>query len=573
MLESFSQMIEKLEENEFGDVPIDSFDRPLRVAVVGAGIAGIIAGILLPRKVPNLELVIIEKNPGVGGTWFENIYPGVRCDVPVHAYQLSFEPNVEWSEFYATGAEIRRYWDHVADKYKVKDLIRFNTKVIRANYLAKDGLWEISSENSSTGEIVTETFNIFIPATGQFNNFNLPDFKGIDTFQGHLCHSAHWDPSFDVTNKKVAVIGNGASGIQLVANIQEKVGQLDHYARSGTWIGRSFGLETAPANFKFTPEDVRNFKDPAVYRDYRKNVEANASRRIGGIWKGSEANDSAQLILREEMGKRLGKKKDELLPKIIPDFSPGCRRLTPGPGYLEALSQDNVEYITTPIEKIVHNGIQTVDGKIRQVDAIVCCTGAQPLLAPAFPVTNGKIELASKWKANQDVQLYLGIADASFPNLLINHGPMSAGPGGTVIRTIETQTTYIAKILRKMILQRYKTIVPKQEAVDDFVAYRDHYFSKTVLHDGCSSWYNGQKKGGTVFGMWPGTTSHSVIVRSDPRWEDFHLESHSQNRFAWLGSGLTHQDTLPDGDLTPHIKLANQYDLELIHENWNEIRY
>lgn len=259
--ESFSQMIEKLEESsQFDEKPIDSFDKPFRVVVVGAGIAGIIAGILLPRKVPNLELVIIEKNPGVGGTWFENIYPGVRCDVPVHAYQLSFEPNTEWSEFYATGAEICRYWNNVADKYKVKDLIRFNTKVIRADFLAEDGLWEIVSENTSTGETTTEIFNVFIPATGQFNNFNLPDFKGIDTFQGQVCHSAHWDPKLDVTDKKVAVIGNGASGIQLVANIQQKVERLDHYARSGTWIGRSFGLETAPTISNILLKNCKNSK-------------------------------------------------------------------------------------------------------------------------------------------------------------------------------------------------------------------------------------------------------------------------------------------------------------------------
>ena len=427
-------------------------------------------------------------------------------------------------------------------------------------------------ENLAANEKYTEEFDVVITAIGRFNAWRLPDYPGIKDYQGHLRHSSNWDPNFDPTGKTVAVIGNGASGIQLVPNLQKVVKHLDHYARSKTWIAGSFGGEGAGRRLEpnYFPEDLlKSFEDPEVYYQFRKELESKFYNRFGTLFKGTEENNRIKEEFIKLMTERL-KKKPELLDEIVPDFSPNCRRLTPGPGYLEALTEDNLSFIRTPISHFTPSGIVTTDGIERKVDAVICSTGANIDMLPPFPITANSHTLQSSW--TPDPITYLGFATPLFPNILHIQGPNAAGHSGTVPNQVETQITYIAKLLRKVSNQGIKSFAPSQAATDDFVAYADAFFPKTVFSENCSSWANGGRPGGRIHGHWPGSASHVNLVRRDPRWEDWEWKyrSESGNRFAWLGNGWTRKEREGEGDLTPYLRKPQDVNLRSYHEEWFE---
>lgn len=268
-------------------------------------------------------------------------------------------------------------------------------------------------------------------------------------------------------------------------------------------------------------------------------------------------------------------KKPEILDDLIPDFSPNCRRLTPGPGYLEALQEDNVDFIRQGIKCFTATGIETIDGKHREVDAVFCATGANGDMIPPFAIhANGK-ELAEVWSPDGEhgfPYTYLGAATPDFPNLLFIHGPHGTGPSGTVPHSVEAQVTYYAKILRKASREGIKSLVPKKKAADDFVEYSDAFFSRTVLADGCSSWYNGGRPGSRIHGIWPGSSAHATAIRRDPRWEDWdyeYLDDSQGNRFLWyFGNGGTKAEQQEGTDMTTYLDLPENLDLKSVHERW-----
>lgn len=577
---------ETLRVNGNGDYPqsrvnlIDRFvdePRKIRVVVIGGGLAGILAGCLLPEKVPGIELVIYEKNPDFGGTWYENVYPGVRCDIPSHVYQSTFSPKTDWSDEFAPGAEIRDYWQSVARKFNVYRFAKFNHRVEEAKWDDVAGTWTLDVTNLNTSGITQEKADVVISCIGRFNSWRLPNYPGMSEYKGVLRHASHWDPDFDPTGKRVAVIGNGASGIQLVANIQPKVSRLDHYARNKTWIAASWAGDERTLGPQPIPDEKKKaLEDPQVYLEFRKNMEDKYWRRFDTFLKG-EANDNVRRLFTETMRARLSKK-PELLDNLIPDFSPNCRRPTPGPGYLEALQEDNVDFIREHIKRFTQTGIESVDGIHREVDAIFCATGANGDMVPPFPIHAHGRELASLWHPDGEQGFpytYMGAATPGFPNLFFVHGPYSAGPSGTVTHCVEVQLTHYSKILRKMSREGIKSMVPKKKAADDFVEYCDAFFAKTVLVDGCSSWYNGGRPGGRIHGLWPGSSNHVTAIRRDPRWEDWeyeYLDESQGNSLLWyFGNGGTKAEQDPASDMTSYLKLPQDINLKDVHESWWEL--
>ncbi|KAL6251803.1 hypothetical protein RBB50_002013 [Rhinocladiella similis] len=555
---------------ELQDHGIDEI-RSLRVVVIGAGLSGVLASILLPVKVPKIDLVVYEKNEDVGGTWLENIYPGVRCDIPSNVYQSTFMPKTQWSEKFAQGAEILEYWQSRAREYNAYRYMRFHSEVQTVIWDDESSQWRITLQNTQTKEVFVDKADFVLTATGRFNTWKLPDYPGIDEYKGVIRHTSNWDPSFDPTGKNVAVIGNGASGIQVVPNLQPIVNRLDHYARNKTWIAGSWaGDERTFEPQPYSAEELASFKDPQVYLAFRKEIEAKYWRRFASTFRGSKENEGMREQFIEIVKKRI-ERKPELLEKLIPDFNPNCRRLTPGPGYLEAITQDNVDFIQTPIEKFTATGIQTVDGKHREVDAVFCATGAS--LAPQFDVISNGVNLREFWSAegpNGFPYSYLGLATPGFPNLLFIAGPHGTGPSGTVPHSVEVQLTYYAKVLRKVSSQGIATIVPSRQAADDFVEYSDAFFRKTVLTDNCSSWANGGRPGGRIHGVWPGSAAHVTTVRREPRWEDWEYSylNNSKNRFAYFGNGWTSLEADPESDITSYLRVPSEINLKDLHEKW-----
>ncbi|UNI18436.1 hypothetical protein JDV02_004705 [Purpureocillium takamizusanense] len=548
--------------------------RQLRVAVIGGGLSGIVAGILLPIKVPGIDLTIFEKNTDLGGTWLENVYPGVQCDIPSHVYQSTFAPKKDWSDQFASGEEIRDYWQSVARRFDVYRHVKFQHRIDAATWKPEDGKWLLQATDLGSGNTVSDSFDIVLTCIGRFNDWRLPQYPGISEYQGLLRHTSNWDPSFDPEGKRIAVIGNGASGIQVVANLQKVVGRLDHYARSKTWIASSWAGDDRTLEAQPIPqEQQKSFEDPAAYLAFRKQLEDKYWRRFRSFLKDTEENAELKEAFINIMKRRLDKK-PELLEHIVPDFSPNCRRLTPGPGYLEAIAEDNVEYIQTPIKRLTTTGIETVDGEHREVDAIFCATGATGGAAPSFPVRAGDKELGDLWKPDGEhgfPYTYMGLATPGFPNIFFVQGPHATGPSGTVPHSVETQLTYFAKLLRKVAREGIKSIEPSAEAADDFVAYSDAFFKTTVLSDHCSSWYNGGRPGGRIHGAWPGSAAHLTIARREPRWEDWKYTylSDTGNRFLWyFGNGWTRREADLESDMTPYLQYADDIDLRDVHESW-----
>jgi len=372
------------------------------------------------------------------------------------------------------------------------------------------------------------------------------------------------------------LIGNGASGIQVLPQLQKVAQHVDHYARSKTWIAGSFGSEKrSDAPVHFPKERLESFQDPVTYYKFRKDLESSFYRNFFRIFRGTQEHQAARDSFVELVTKRLGAK-PELLSDFIPDFPPFCRRPTPGPGYLEALTEENVSYITTPIQRFTATGIVTVDGVSRDVDAVLCATGANTDFAPPFSIVANGIDLKEAWRtegAYGSPYTYFGVSAPYFPNLFFVVGPNSFGLSGTLNSSMETVLTYIAKILRKIRTQGVKTITPSKAATDDFVEYIDTFFPRTVLADDCSSWYNGGKPGQRIHGPWPGSATHATKVRLDPRWEDFEYtyRSAQRNRFAWFGGGYTRKEVDPASDLTPYLQTQpGEIDLRDYHEKWYE---
>ncbi|KAJ4580211.1 hypothetical protein HRR83_003159 [Exophiala dermatitidis] len=518
--------------------------RPMRVVVIGAGISGILASIRLPQRIPHLSLQIYEKNADIGGTWFENRYPGCACDIPAHTYQATFEPNHEWSQFYATAQEIHQYWRKVAAKYDSMKYIKLNHKIIAATWNPEQSKWVVQVENVETGEHFEDVCDVVVSATGALNAWKWPQIPGLLDFKGDLLHSAQWDPKFDWTDKRLAVIGNGSSGIQIVPAVLAKSAHIDHYIRGRTWLSPTFAREKVDQmgkgldNFSFSPEDIKRFKeDPDFYEKFRKDIELELQSVHAVTIKGSPEQLGALEVFTENMKRRLAGKPD-LADSLMPSFPPVCRRLTPGPGYLEALTDPKVDVITTGIREVVHDGIITTDGHHHPVDAIICATGFDTSFCPRFPVINKNgLSLAEKWK--QVPSTYLSLATDDFPNYFFSLGPNSALGSGNLLLLIEKVIDYITFCVGKMQRENIRSMAPRVDAVKGFVEYCDQYFQTTVFSLDCRSWYKGGTSDGRVSALWPGSSLHSMKALAHPRWEDFVYEYVNDNPMGWIGNGWT----------------------------------
>ncbi|KAL1999871.1 hypothetical protein VTN02DRAFT_3873 [Thermoascus thermophilus] len=522
--------------------------RPLRVVIMGAGISGIIASIRFAQRIPNLDLCVYEKNSDVGGTWFENRYPGCGCDIPAHTYQATFEPNKEWSQFYASAPEIHRYWKRVAHKYGCMKYIKFKQRVIEARWDEENSRWLLQVQDVDSGSVYQDSCNVLISCTGALNDWKWPKIPGLHDFKGKLMHSANWDESYDYTGKKVAVIGNGSSGIQIVPAMLPDVSHIDHYVRGRTWLSPTFARDKIDErggagldNISFTAEEIEQFKrDHQVYQKFRKDIELELQSVHGVTIRGSPEQIGAREVFAQNMKRRLARK-PELAEQLMPSFPPVCRRLTPGPGYLEALTDDKVEVITSEIVKVDAEGILTADGKHRPVDLLVCATGFDTTFTPRFPIIgrNG-VSLADKWKSTPET--YLSFSTDGFPNYFISLGPNAALGEGNLLVLVERVLDYFTKCVAKMQRENIRSMSPRREAVERFTKYCDQYFSRTVFTMKCRSWYKGGTEDGRVTALWPGSSLHSMKALAHPRWEDFEYEYVGDNPCGWLGDGWTEDE-------------------------------
>jgi len=530
--------------------------RPMKVIIAGMGFSGIIACIRIQQKLKNIDLQVYEKNSDIGGTWFENNYPGVACDIPAYCYQLTFSEKENWSSFYAPGGEICAYLREVVEKYKLRKFVQLSTEVTKAEWNEEKSKWVITTKNLVTLEESTNECDLYIPATGFLNAWKWPEIEGIHDFKGIKEHSAHWQkPVSELKGKRIAVIGNGSSAIQIIPQLAPDSVHLDTYIRGPTWIALPFAGEEAVkrnptgGNFQFTSEELAKFaQDKDFYKQYRLDLENELNSVHEATIKDSPMQMGARAAFKTMMQEKLSKKK-EVADFLIPTFPVACRRLTPGPNYLETLASEKVDVITTHIKKITETGIEDKDGVHREYDVIVCATGFDTSFKPRYPFIGRRgVDLRKKWAEQPNA--YLALAVDEFPNCFMIPGPNSGVGSGSLLVIFERQVDYMIKVLQKMQREQVKTIEVKKEICDDWSDYIDAYFEKTVYSEKCRTWYKGGKEEGRVMGLWPGSCLHAVKALESPRWEDYNMTSalSQKNRLAWLGNGWTQLEKNKDGN-------------------------
>ncbi|KIW84896.1 hypothetical protein Z517_00284 [Fonsecaea pedrosoi CBS 271.37] len=529
--------------------------RKLRIVCIGAGFSGL----TLAHKIQHelkledvIDLQIYEKNADVGGTWYENTYPGAACDIPAHAYTFLFEPNPDWTQFYPAQPEIHAYIKATVAKYNLDKHVTLKSRILETIWDDEVGQWKIKVDTN--GAIQEDNADILINGTGFLNKWKWPAIPGLHDFKGKLVHSANWDKDYSWEGKKVAVIGNGSSGIQIVPAMQPKVSKLVTYIRNPSWISINFCADKTidGKNFTYTEEQRKAFREnPESHFTLRKELEASVNGFFFGMKTGHPFQQGLEAACKAQMSAIL-KDHPEMADKLIPSFHPGCRRLTPGDGYLEALQQPNASINWGPITRITAKGIETAEGE-EEFDMIVCATGFDTSFIPSWKLVglNGAT-LDERWKT--DPEAFFAVQVDTMPNYYMFNGPNCPISHGSVLTEISWTCDYILRWAEKIATQDIKSITPKAEAVADFNTYSQEFLKSMVWADNCRSWYKNGKESGTVTGTYAGTILHFKDCLENLGGEHFDVVWRSKNRFRWLGNGQSKWDKDGMGDLAYYMK-------------------
>ncbi|KAM5353392.1 hypothetical protein ACJ41O_000042 [Fusarium nematophilum] len=544
----------------YGHYPLhDQSRRPLRIIIVGAGPSGI-ATLIELKKLPHVTFQCFEKNSEVGGTWFETRYPGAACDIASHAYQYTFDYKTDWSRHFAPAEEIGEYFISVAKRHNLHPSITFNSRVVGAEWDDSKAIWrvQVSRGDSSPGvESVVEEHeaNVFVNAGGILNDWAWPDIEGLETFKGRRIHTAAWDSSLDLQDKKIAVIGSGASSIQVVPTIQPVCKRLDVYVRSPTYILPTvgFGIESstfnepcedshpeekAPANSQAdTSADIQMFNNnPEYYKAFRKQIEQQMNENFVNSIKSSKESQEARKWAEKMMRGAISS--PELQEKLIPRWELGCRRLTPSLPYLKAVQQPNVDIIREGIRRITETGVETEDGNVHEVDVLICATGFNTSFSSRFNIVgrNGH-SLKEMWKA-RGPEAYLGMAISGLPNYFRPNCPIA---NGSLVPCIESSVKYITQAIQKIQTDQIRSLEVKQSLQNAFNDYVQQVHKDLVWTGSCNSWYK-DRKTGRVIAVWPGSSIHFMEMIENPRWEDFNIEYRNSNPFTFMGNGISQRE-------------------------------
>ncbi|KAI0396641.1 hypothetical protein F5Y17DRAFT_75038 [Xylariaceae sp. FL0594] len=550
----------------------------VRIVGIGAGASGLNAIRTFRRNLNNYEHVVYEKNSKVGGTWFENRYPGCRCDVPSHNYQFSWRPNPEWSNFFSPAGEIEKYLDTVCEEEHMMDVIRTRHKVTGAWWDEAAGHWDLEVQNLETGELFRDYANFIVDASGILNNWKWPEIPGLDTFRGELVHTANWPKDFDYANKKVAVIGNGSSGIQVLPAIRPAVNKLYHFVRTPTWIlpPRRLAMmllksPAVPMLGQLDLDDMENFSaqqiekfrsDPEFYRKFVKTIEEDINGAFAMLLKGGPLQQFATRNVVEWMTACLGG--DEKLCKaLIPTYPLGCRRMTPAPGYLEALRSSNTHVITEGIACMVPEGVRLESGEVIKLDAIVCATGFDTSFAPRFPLVGRNGNIQDRFRVEVP-KSYMSCALSGVPNYFTIMGPNAPIGHGSVFTLSEHIARYITRIVKKCQVEQIKAICPSEAAVNDFSEHIASFMPRTSWASPCSSWFKGGKVDGPVTALHPGSRIHFFHMLEGFRGEDWEYtyDHPSANRFRYLGNGFSTKELGQRFDSTWYLEASADAPLE-----------
>jgi cation diffusion facilitator CzcD-associated flavoprotein CzcO len=459
--------------------------------IVGAGFSGVGAAIKL-QEAGERDFLVIERGHDVGGTWRDNTYPGAACDVPSQIYSYSFAPNPDWSSSYSPQPEIQAYIVRVARKAGILDRFVFDSALEDASWDESTQLWNV---RTAAGPLTAEHV---ILGVGHLSEPKLPDIDGIDGFEGQIFHTARWDHSVDLTGKRIAVIGTGASAIQIIPELQKIAGHLDVYQRTAPWViprsDRPY-LKAEKAAFR---------KLPLLQKAYREGLywgkEATAPLFLGHDVVGKAPKAAAMLNIRRAI------KDPALRAKVTPTFTIGCKRILISNAYYPALASDNVELVTDPISKVISGAVVTADGTERPIDVLVVATGFQTQDWPIAHIVRGRggVSLAERW-AESGMAAYKGTTIHGYPNLFQLYGPNVGLGHSSMLLMIESQITYVVDAITTRRSRGLGPMEPSAAAQDDWNADLQQRMARTVWSTGgCASWYLDAHGRNTL--LWPRST-------------------------------------------------------------------
>ncbi|MEO3786387.1 NAD(P)/FAD-dependent oxidoreductase [Actinocorallia sp. B10E7] len=456
-----------------------------QIVIIGAGFAGLCMGIQL-RKAGYDDFVILEKDEDLGGTWWENTYPGCACDVPSPLYSYSFELNSKWTRLFAPQPEIQHYLVHCAEKYGIMKHIRFGVKVESSEYDEKTERWAVT-----TSEGVLRPRAV-VSGVGALHVPSFPEIPGMETFEGRAFHSARWDHSYDLKGKRVAVIGTGASAIQFVPEVAKEAAHLTVFQRTPAWIQSKPDIEM-PAAYRL-PGMPRLVRDFVYWLLEARAVGFALDPRLSGPQKWLAMRNIKRQI-----------KDPELRAKVTPDYTIGCKRILLSNDWYPALTRDNVDLVTDGVAEIRPHSVVTSTGEEIEVDAIIYGTGFQVVDAMEhWNVTGrGGQKIQEAWA--DGIEAHHGVTVPGFPNYFILVGPNTGLGHSSIVFMIEVQVAHILSCLRLLSENKATTIEPRPEAMRAFNDRLQKRLRKAVWNEGgCNSWYLDSQ--GVNRTLWPGFT-------------------------------------------------------------------
>jgi cation diffusion facilitator CzcD-associated flavoprotein CzcO len=483
----------------------DSTDFP--IAIIGAGFAGIGAAVQLINTGIH-SFTIFERASEIGGTWRDNTYPGCACDVPSHVYSFSFEQNPNWSRRFATSWEIQEYLLGVVDKHGLRDRMKLNTEIVEARFDEATGTWTLTTDGGDAF-----TARVVLAGVGGLVDPSHPDIEGMKAFEGDMFHTARWNHDVDLTDKRVALIGTGASAVQVVPSIAATVSSLTVFQRTPAWV--------VPKLDRIYPTRLRRFltRFPFFLRASRF-MKYWLSEVLGPIvfLDSPVLSKIGSHISMWNLGQQV--RDPELREKLTPNFQFGGKRVLVSDDYWASFERENVELVTNPITGIERTGIRTSDGTLHEADAIVLATGFKLGLAsaPFRVIGRGGRTLDDAWK--QGAVAYKGMTVAGFPNWFIMMGP-NTGPGHTsVLVYTEAQISHALRAIKKIMAENLKCMDVRQEVQDQYNDGIQKRMKRMVWSD-CKSWYISED--GINHSLYPGFAAEYVLRTRKLHPQDYEI--------------------------------------------------
>lgn len=478
-----------------------------RVIVVGAGVAGITATHVL-REHGFADITVLEKGSDVGGVWYWNRYPGLTCDVPSQIYQFGFAPKADWSHVWADGAAIQRYHRDVVDDLGLAPLITLDTEVTGARWEEGERQWRVAT---ATGQEYVADF--LICATGVLHHPATPDIPGLDAFTGTVVHTARWDDTVAPDGKRIAVVGTGSTGVQVVSALQPAAASIKHYVRSPQWI------LWAPMTLPQLPGIALVLKrfpglHASIYRALLWGSGILADVVTKPSWRRSAVQAYARLSLRAQVRDKA------LRARLTPDYQPLCKRQVISGTYYRAIQRANADLVDSAITEVTPTGIRTADGQHHNTDIIVLATGfhAHNYMRPMAIIGRDGIDIDEVWAKGP--RAYRMTAIPGFPNMFTVLSPNSPTGSISLQFSAELTATYIARWIEKVRAGELSTVEVTEEATDRFNDDVEAAMGPTVWNTGCNSWY--RTEAGTI-DLWPydRATMEAMLAETDP--DDFHI--------------------------------------------------